>query len=428
VEPWWKVDFSANPGPIDEVIVFNRMDWGQDKISGVRVEVLNDVGEVVAWQPIIYEGGKQPYNFNFTGVIGSAVRLTKPNQHDQLHVAEVQVFGQRGFDSVEPTSAPTIYYPKGIVLDAMHNAGWGESAQDLSMTSNYNSAPELVLGNRFCTYVIPPESGTYKFFIASDDNAELYLSSSMDPAQMDLIASVPGSAGVEDYFKYAEQSSEPVVLEAGVKYYMEALYKEEGWDDSLAVAWSYNDNSIPQVIPATSTWRPDECSPFDDSHGAYVDYWFGIGGGSVSDLTKTVRYPDNPDDTKVLRQLDIPRDKYDHYGARLRAIVVAPVTGDYTFYIASDDGGELYLSESADPSGLSAEPIAWVHGHTNAREWWKYTSQESQPVSLVEGQSYYLEALMKEGGGGDNLAIGWDHDGIGKVTVIHGKDLLLPSV
>ena len=33
-------------------------------------------------------------------------------------------------------------------------------------------------------------------------------------------------------------------------------------------------------------------------------------------------------------------------------------------------------------------------------------SQTSSPVQLQKGKVYYMEALMKEGGGGDHIAVG----------------------
>ena len=41
--------------------------------------------------------------------------------------------------------------------------------------------------------------------------------------------------------------------------------------------------------------------------------------------------------------------------------------------------------------------------------------------SLVAGQKYYIEALVKEGGGGDHLSIGWTGPGFSEITVITGE-------
>ena len=57
--------------------------------------------------------------------------------------------------------------------------------------------------------------------------------------------------------------------------------------------------------------------------------------------------------------------------------------------------------------------IASVPDWTNSREWNKYPTQKSAgpPITLTAGQRYYVEALQKEGGGGDNLAVGWAKPG-----------------
>ena len=44
-------------------------------------------------------------------------------------------------------------------------------------------------------------------------------------------------------------------------------------------------------------------------------------------------------------------------------------------------------------------------------------------ISLEAGQRYYIEALMKESNGGDNLAVAWSGPGISGPTVISGEYL-----
>ena len=82
-----------------------------------------------------------------------------------------------------------------------------------------------------------------------------------------------------------------------------------------------------------------------------------------------------------------------------------PVTCDWNFYIASDDRSKLYVSSNDDPA--NKDLVASVDGWTNSKQWKKMTSQKGT-VSLVKGELYYLEAIHKEGGGGDNLAVGWE--------------------
>jgi hypothetical protein len=55
--------------------------------------------------------------------------------------------------------------------------------------------------------------------------------------------------------------------------------------------------------------------------------------------------------------------------------------------------------------------IGWVSEWTDSRQWNKFSTRKSPAVTLTEGQRYYVEAWQKEGGGGDNLAVGWAKPG-----------------
>ena len=82
------------------------------------------------------------------------------------------------------------------------------------------------------------------------------------------------------------------------------------------------------------------------------------------------------------------------------------MSGAYTFYIAGDDNAELYLS--TDEHGSNKRRIAHVPGWTDSRQINKYAEQRSASITLVAGKRYFVEALHKEGAGGDNLSVGWD--------------------
>lgn len=140
--------------------------------------------------------------------------------------------------------------------------------------------------------------------------------------------------------------------------------------------------------------------------GLLREVWEGIGGGSVADLTSSVDYPSRPTSSNYVTDFfEAPTDVLENYGQRMHGYVVPPLTGNYTFWIASDDGGALFLS--TDESPAKAQVIARVDGWTPSREWTREPNQQSAPVSLTAGKVYYISALMKEGGGGDNLAVRW---------------------
>jgi len=92
-------------------------------------------------------------------------------------------------------------------------------------------------GTRARGYVYPPASGDYSFWISGDDFCELWLSTDDDPANISMIAEVPGWTEAFEWGKYTEQKSSPITLVANQKYYIQGLMKEAGGGDSLTVAW-----------------------------------------------------------------------------------------------------------------------------------------------------------------------------------------------
>ncbi|MEA3225902.1 MAG: LamG-like jellyroll fold domain-containing protein, partial [Planctomycetota bacterium] len=152
------------------------------------------------------------------------------------------------------------------------------------------------------------------------------------------------------------------------------------------------------------------------------EYWMDIGGTAVADLTGQPTYPDYPDNAELRTAFESEVDWADNYGARVRGFLYPPEDGDYTFWISGDDYMDLLLSTDDDPA--NAVVISQVLGWTPALVWDKYPEQQSAPVTLVGGQKYYIEAIMKEGGGGDSVTAGWAGPGIGTdITVIDGAFL-----
>jgi PQQ-dependent dehydrogenase (s-GDH family) len=134
-----------------------------------------------------------------------------------------------------------------------------------------------------------------------------------------------------------------------------------------------------------------------------------ISGTSVSNLTSSANYPNNPTASGTLPSFEIPSNAFDNYGMRVYGYICPPVTGSYTFWIASDDNSELWLSTTS--SSANKQRIAYHVQWTSSREWNKYTTQKSAAITLTAGQLYYVEALMKDGTQGDNMAVGWAKPG-----------------
>ena len=136
------------------------------------------------------------------------------------------------------------------------------------------------------------------------------------------------------------------------------------------------------------------------------EVWEGIGGTYVSDLTGNANYPDNPTFADEITSFEAPTGFADNFGSRVHGWLHPVTTGDYTFWIATDDGGELWLSTDEDPA--NAVLISTVSVWAGSRQWDDPDVTPSGLIPLVGGRKYYISALYKEGGGGDNLSVAWE--------------------
>jgi hypothetical protein len=135
-----------------------------------------------------------------------------------------------------------------------------------------------------------------------------------------------------------------------------------------------------------------------------------IPGTILSALTNHARFPGHPDEVGEISEFEAPANVADAYGQKISGYLIPPVTGEYVFYLNSDDQGALFLSTDGTPGNkrlIATEPV-W----SNSRYWLataRRSKQEniSAPIRLTAGQRYYVEALMKEGAGSDNLAVTW---------------------
>ena len=151
------------------------------------------------------------------------------------------------------------------------------NAAGITVSNNFFfSSPQIVNTNaanymenyaaRVYGYIIPPSNGLYRFFIASDDASQLWMStnsvSSASPTGKVLIASA-ASANL-GYVSVANPSTASgfIRMNAGQRYYVEALVKEGGGGDYVAVAVREAGNlSVPvypgDYVPATFFGAPD---------------------------------------------------------------------------------------------------------------------------------------------------------------------------
>jgi hypothetical protein len=176
-----------------------------------------------------------------------------------------------GSTVTQPTESPTASCSATGSISREYWANIsGSSIGALPLSSTPTSRSQLSLfespvhvadnyGQRIRGYICAPTSGNYTFYIAGDDNCELWLSTDANPTNKRKIASVSGWTNSREWGKYSSQKSASVSLQSGQKYYVEALHKEATGGDHVAVAWMVPGSSSIAVIPGS------RLSPFTTS-------------------------------------------------------------------------------------------------------------------------------------------------------------------
>jgi hypothetical protein len=179
------------------------------------------------------------------------------------------------------------------------------------------------------------------------------------------------------------------------------------------------DTANPVNTIATDTQVPFTSLMFDTGMASY-ERWDNANGdpGALADFVTaiaegTIRPPDI---TTSVAQFGGPWGAADNYSSRVSGYFIPPSNGDYVFFLASDDGSNLYLSTDDTPANKKL--IAQESGWSNQYQWQTigggstaedkrsdtfYASEWTTPntITLVGGRRYYIEILEDEGSGGD---------------------------
>jgi hypothetical protein len=367
--------------------------------------------------------------------------------------------------------------PGSTLSDFTGSARYWQAAD--AVTTFSGAAAPLNVGSDFASrvraYLTAPVTGDYTFWIASDDASELRISPNESKFGRVAIASVSTCVQPQQWDAKPSQKSALIRLVAGQRYFLEALHKEGGGADHVAIAWQIPGGAR-ELIPATAlesftadpndldndelpdvweaaqgysmtdngTVNPGQHPLADPDQDGYsnleesqlgtnplvrggapgtllLETWNDIPGSRIENLTIHPRYTALPDKSEFSYSAETPVNRADNYGTRMRGYVIAPATGAYTFYISGDYNCQLWLS----PSGgqFAKQTAASISGSTNYLQWTKYSSQKSQTYTLQAGQRVYIEAIQKESTGPDHLEIGWKIPGSTAITVIPGSAL-----
>jgi hypothetical protein len=168
-----------------------------------------------------------------------------------FRVNEVEMFGAEregsvwSFRTIEPGPGRIIrewwFDINGAnVSNLTNNARYPNNPDGLEFVSYFQGPYEWAeqYGSRLRGWLFAPVTGSYTFLIEADDEGLLRLSPDEDPANAVIIANTAGEA-----------ESQPQELEAGKRYYIEALMKAGSMIDFITVSWKQPSRNM-EVISA----------------------------------------------------------------------------------------------------------------------------------------------------------------------------------
>ncbi|MBN1506073.1 MAG: hypothetical protein JW955_04460, partial [Sedimentisphaerales bacterium] len=122
------------------------------------------------------------------------------------------------------------------VADLTNDARYPGNPSDVNEMPDFESPANIAdnYGGKLSAWLHVPLAGEYTFWVASDDNSQLWLGADADSAEM--IASVPDWTNVQEWDKFPSQKSKPIALQAG-RYFLMALWKDGTGGDNCAAAW-----------------------------------------------------------------------------------------------------------------------------------------------------------------------------------------------
>ena len=111
---------------------------------------------------------------------------------------------------------------------------------------------------KYTGYVLPPLTGEYVFWIASDGGSELWLGANAEPASKAKIAEIVRDTPYAKWPHTHEAQSSRVRLEAGKWYYLEALHRQAAGSTHFSVRWRLPNGKEERPIPGSRLATPND--------------------------------------------------------------------------------------------------------------------------------------------------------------------------
>lgn len=307
----------------------------------------------------------------------------------------------------EPLGADATRYPQGVTSPTLVIVGIGSAdagSYQLSVTNPLGDKTSNGVTLTFAPDLTPPRID-YVTADSSLHRVRIGFDRPVDPDTASLATNytVTGLTATSVVI-----TNDPSVLDV---VFSGAL--SPGASYTLSIANVKDQRESQNVIAANSTaFRAPVFTP-----GVLaLDYYLRVNGTAVANLVGDPQYPDGVFDSLALTSFSTSAASglntnfgplADNYGVRIHGWITPPTTGNYTFFVRSDDASELRLSTDDTPANASLIAYEETYADAFKEPGAPEETETSDPIALVAGQRYYVEILNKEGGGGDYVQVAW---------------------
>lgn len=271
-------------------------------------------------------------------------------------------------------SATELSDPAVVRIDPQIDFNWGAESAAPAISTDHFSV-------RWSGQVEATLTETHIFTVTSNDDVRLWVNGQL---LVDQSTSAVSTGAID--------------LIAGQRYDIELEYVEESSDAAIRLDWQ--SESLPQQVNPTQQLFPA-------ARGTVSVERFSVDADSPASTFSTSSFETTTNDH--------------HTSERISGWLHATETGPYRFFIAADGQAELWLSNSDDDAGK--RKIAEVSTPTAPQDFTAAPEQQAAIVYLVEGQSYYIEAVHTDPAGISHLAVGWIPPEHTTISVIPGAQL-----
>ncbi|MGB7326393.1 MAG: endo-1,4-beta-xylanase [Rubripirellula sp.] len=225
---------------------------------------------------------------------------------------------------------------------------------------------------------------------------------------------INGIAVIDNWDSSTTNQTSTVDLISGRRYDVKLEYRENGGDANVSLNWSSPSLPLQPIAPAQL---------FATELGSIQNRVWDV-DPAVPASNWLTGYPIAPDELNQTSSMEVTSSSTSATVGSSSALLHAPASGDYQFFVAGDGLAQVWLSNTA--SSDAKELIASLPASSAAQQWTLTPQQQSAPVHLIAGQSYAIELVYQSGQSSGPIAVGWKQPGAESVQVVGGQFLSPP--